>query len=114
MFRVAGGFGHKHEGGASSIVLHGPLPPGQTFFAEKPKNLKHQVEPGGDDSYSYEDDVIDVKSKEEDGDRLVGGKSADTRLNQEFEKKTENTFQEISFRGRMEPAGFPRPDVLQW
>ena len=114
MFRVAVGFGHKHEGGASSIVLHGPLPSGETFFAEKPKNLKHQVEPGGDDSYSYEDDVIDVKSKEEDGDRLVGGKSADTRLNQEFEKKTENTFQEISFRGRMEPAGFPRPDVLQW
>jgi len=41
--------------------------------------LSLQVEPGGDDSYSYEDDVIDVKSKEEDGDRLVGGKSADTR-----------------------------------
>ena len=37
-----------------------------------------------DDSYTYEDDVIEVKSREEDGDRLVGGKTSNTRLIQKL------------------------------
>ena len=32
LFSWADGFGHKHEGGACSIVFHCPLPPGETFF----------------------------------------------------------------------------------
>ena len=92
LFSWADGFGHKHEGGACSIVFHCPLSPGESFFSIPPsvsgeKNQEsEQVDPGGDDeSYEYADEKeIDSRENEEkgvdDGDRLVGGKITNTRF----------------------------------
>ena len=84
MFSWTDGFGHKHEGGACSIVFHCALPPGDTFFA--PHQESNQVDPGGDgESYEYVDEKeVDLRENEEkgmdDGDRLVGGKISNTRF----------------------------------
>ena len=93
--------GHKHEGGASSIVFHRSHPSGETFFLlthEKRKWLQkrkfEQVDPGGDvDEYEYADSKeVDAKAKEkkakgqDDGDRLVGGKITSTRFGTEVLK----------------------------
>ena len=84
MFSWTDGFGHKHEGGACSIVFHCALPPGDTFFA--PHQEPNQVDPGGDgESYEYVDEKeVDLRENEEkgmdDGDRLVGGKISNTRF----------------------------------
>ena len=91
MFSWADGFGHKHEGGACSIVFHRALPPGVfciplSILWVGGKESYEQADPGGnDESYEYVDEKeIDSRKKEErgkdDGDRLVGGKITNTRF----------------------------------
>ena len=116
LFSWADGFGHKHEGGACSIVFHCTLPPGGAFFASHQES--NQVDPGGEaESYEYVDEKeIDSRENEEkgmdDGDRLVGGKISSTRFTQIIRR--EKSCQGVSFRGGLEPARVPEPDVLQW
>ena len=91
--KFSAGFGHEHEGGASSIFFHAPPSPGGTFFCIPNicpwgNQEFNQVDPGGAESYEYRDEgggdqgEEDIKEKAndvDDGDRLVGGEAINHR-----------------------------------
>ena len=91
--KFSAGFGHEHEGGASSIFFHAPPSPGGTFFCIPNicpwgNQEFNQVDPGGAESYEYRDEGGGDQGEEEtkekandvdDGDRLVGGEAINHR-----------------------------------
>ena len=117
--KFSAGFGHEHEGGASSIFFHAPPSPGGTFFCIPNicpwgNQEFNQVDPGGAESYDYEykySEEIKEVANVSDGDRLVGGRVTNTRS--KFQKE-ESSAQEISILGRLELEWNGQLHGMQW